>query len=99
MVKKSAHILIEGSPAEINHTAVKNQLMLDIPSVTDVHHIHVWSLTNDINLMTLHVQVDEVMHETDVLNLIKASIATHFDIQHTTIQVEHLPCPDEGCQM
>jgi len=99
VVKKSAHILIEGSPANIDHTAVKQQLMQDIPSVTDVHHIHVWSLTNDINLMTLHVQVDAIQHDTDVLKQIKASIAEHFDVQHTTIQVEHLPCPDDGCQM
>ncbi len=99
VVKKSAHILIEGAPDDVNEAAVKQQLMQDIPSVTDVHHIHVWSLTNDISLMTLHVQINEVLHETDVLKQIKSSIAEHFNIHHTTIQVEHLPCPDDDCQM
>jgi len=99
VVKKSAHILIEGSPADINEEAVKQQLIKDIPSVNDVHHIHVWSLTNDINLMTLHVTIDEIQTETDVLKSIKSSLNKHFDIQHTTIQVEHLPCPDDDCQM
>ncbi len=99
VVKKSAHILIEGTPGNIDEATVKQQLMQDIPSVIDVHHMHVWSLTNDISLMTLHVQINEVLHETDVLKQIKQAIAEHFDIHHTTIQVEHLPCPDDDCQM
>ncbi len=99
VVKKSAHILIEGSPAGVDEQAVKQQLIQDIPSVVDVHHMHVWSLTNDINLMTLHVTVDEIQTETDVLKAIKSTLLSHFDIQHTTIQVEHLPCPDDDCIM
>jgi len=99
VVKKSAHILIEGSPSQFNIHDVKNKLIKDIPSVIDVHHIHVWSLTNDINLMTLHVQIDQVHHDVDVLKQIKQSLMNHFNIQHTTIQVEHMPCPDNDCQM
>lgn len=99
VVKKSAHILLEGSPDHINESLVKKQLIETIPSVIDVHHIHVWSLTNDIKLMTLHAQVDEVQHETDVLKQIKHILNNDFDIQHTTIQIEHLPCPDDGCDM
>ena len=99
VVKKSAHILLEGAPANINETQVKNQLIKNIPSIIDVHHIHVWSLTNDIKLMTLHVQVNEIQHETDVLKSIKSILTKQFEIQHTTIQVEHLPCPDDDCGM
>ncbi len=99
VVKKSAHILLEGAPANIDEATVKQLLLSEIPAVIDVHHIHVWSLTNDIKIMTLHVQVDEIQHETDVLKLIKTLLQEHFEIQHTTIQVEHLPCPDDGCGM
>ncbi len=99
VVKKSTHILLEGTPNNINDTQIKQQLMQAIPSITDVHHIHVWSLTNDIKIMTLHVQVDEIQQETDVLKNIKSVIKDQFHIQHTTIQVEHLPCPDDGCHI
>lgn len=99
VVKKSAHILIEGAPASIPEAAVKKVLMQQVASVTDVHHIHTWSLTADINLMTLHVQIDELQTETDVLKHIKSVLHEHFDIHHTTIQVEHLPCPDDDCQI
>lgn len=99
VVKKSAHILLEGAPANIDEAAVKQLLLSEVPAVIDVHHIHVWSLTNDIKIMTLHVQIDEVQHETDVLKTIKHTLKQHFDVKHTTIQVEHLPCPDDGCGM
>lgn len=99
VVKKSAHILLEGTPSSLDENKIKQHLIQTIPSVTDVHHIHGWSLTNDIKLMTLHVQIDEVLHETDVLKQIKIVLNNHFDIQHTTIQVEHLPCPDDDCSM
>lgn len=68
-----------------------------IQSVTDVHHIHAWSLTNEINLMTLHIQIDEVLYEEDVLKQAKDYLEEHFNMQHVTIQVEHLACPDEAC--
>ncbi|WP_223789165.1 cation diffusion facilitator family transporter [Marinicella meishanensis] len=99
VVKKSAHILIEGAPESIPEAAVKDALMQRVEAVIDVHHIHTWSLTADINLMTLHVQVDEWQTETDVLKQIKSVLHEQFDIHHTTIQVEHLPCPDDDCHM
>ena len=97
VVKKSAHILIEGTPAHIDENEVRKLLVEKIATVTDVHHVHAWSLTNDINLMTLHVEINKVLHDTDVLKHIKQVIEQNFNIQHTTIQVEHLPCPDDEC--
>ncbi|MCX7553607.1 cation diffusion facilitator family transporter [Marinicella sp. S1101] len=97
VVKKSAHILIEGTPSHVDETAIKQQLINHIESVTDVHHIHAWSLTNEINLITLHIQVDEVLYEEDVLRQAKDYLEEHFNMQHVTIQIEHLTCPDQAC--
>lgn len=99
VVKQSAHILIEGAPENWDKHEVKAQLMKTIDTVIDVHHIHAWSLTNEIQLVTLHVQVSEVIDDSDVLKQIKNILAKQFDIQHSTIQIEHLPCPDNNCQI
>ena len=99
VVRKSAHILIEGTPANINTKDIQAHLIDQIPSVVDVHHIHAWSLTGDIVLMTMHVEISEVQHETDVLKEIKTILKDTFGVMHTTIQVEHLPCPDDDCLM
>ncbi|WP_154223714.1 cation diffusion facilitator family transporter [Marinicella rhabdoformis] len=99
VVKKSAHILIEGAPANWDPDEVKRHIIDSIDTVTGVHHIHAWSLTNEIQLITLHVQVSEVVDDADVLRQIKDLLNTQFDIQHSTVQIEHLPCPDDGCQI
>ena len=99
VVKKSAHILIEGAPADWDKEEVKTQLVNNITTVIDVHHLHAWSLTNEIQLVTLHVQVSEVISDEDVLKQIKNLLNEQFNIQHSTIQIEHMPCPDDGCQV
>ena len=99
VVKKSAHILIEGAPADWIKEDVKEKLINTIDTVIDVHHMHAWSLTNDIQLLTLHVQVSEVVNDADVLKQIKELLSTHFNIKHSTVQIEHLPCPDKDCLM
>ncbi|KAA3638041.1 MAG: cation transporter [Proteobacteria bacterium] len=98
VVKKATHILLEGSPNNIDTDAVKNKIIADIKTVIDVHHIHTWSLTNDKHLMSLHIKVDEHVDDYDVLREIKELIERNFPIFHTTIQIEHLDCPDDACR-
>ena len=97
VVKKATHILLEGSPDTIDIDAVKNKIFSDIKTVTDVHHVHTWSLTNDKHLMSLHIKVDEHVDDYDVLWETKELIQHNFPIFHTTIQIEHLDCPDDSC--
>lgn len=99
VVKKATHILIEGSPANVSKSDIKQHLIDHIDTVIDVHHMHIWSLTNEIQLITLHVQVSEVVDDTDVLKHIKTQLNLRFNIQHSTVQIEHLTCPDSDCQI
>ncbi len=97
VVKKSSHILIEGSPHHFDPELIKTKLINEVESVNDVHHIHAWSLTNDYCLITLHVSVEEVLFSEDVLKLIKDILERDFQIQHSTMQIEHFNCPDFQC--
>lgn len=97
VVKKATHILLEGSPQAIDIDAVKNKIITEIKTVTDVHHVHTWSLTNDKHLMSLHIKVVEHVDDYDVLKKTKELILHNFPVFHTTIQIEHLDCPDDNC--
>ena len=97
VVKKSAHILIEGTPEGLDLDQIKTSLRQHIPEINDAHHLHVWSLTNDITLLTLHVNVDESTQTDRVLEQIKTHLHDAYGIHHTTIQIEHRTCPDEAC--
>src|SRR3546814_17042374 len=57
VVRESAHILLEGTPAQIDPQGLRQALLADIPALKDVHHIHAWSLTAERPLITLPAQI------------------------------------------
>jgi len=94
LVRRSAHILLEGTPDDMEASAIRETLMDSIPEVEDVHHLHIWMLTEGRPLMTLHVRVGEAADQQGVLHKVSDELAHHFGVAHATIQVEVGPCPD-----
>jgi cobalt-zinc-cadmium efflux system protein len=95
IVRESAHILLEGTPAEIDPQGLRTALMEDIPALQDVHHIHAWSLTPERPLLTLHAQVGATADGQAVLKNIKEVLARRFGIDHSTVQIERESCGDD----
>jgi cobalt-zinc-cadmium efflux system protein len=95
VVRESAHILLEGTPAEIEPRDLRQALMNDIPDLEDVHHIHAWSLTSAMPLITLHAQVSDTADTQAVLKHIKQVLASRFGIDHSTVQIERGHCGDD----
>jgi len=95
VVKESTHILLEGTPQDIDIDNLQNAIIEAVPCVRDVHHVHVWSLTPEHPLLTLHVNVDPDTDSTQVLQRVKKVLEDRFQIQHSTIQVEPAHCVDE----
>ncbi|GAB4374879.1 MAG: cation diffusion facilitator family transporter [Kiloniellaceae bacterium] len=95
IVRESAHILLEGTPAGIDPQGLRRALMDDIPALQDVHHIHAWSLTAERPLLTLHAQVGDSADTQAVLKRIKQVLSRRFGIDHSTVQIERGPCGDD----
>jgi cobalt-zinc-cadmium efflux system protein len=57
-----------------------------------VHDLHVWTITSGLPSLSVHVTVDdETLAEEGVgrlLDRFSSCIAAHFDVDHTTFQVE-----------
>ena len=100
IVRHSTHILLEGTPEEIDVAKIQASLIKGVPEVKDVHHVHVWSLTTEYPLLTLHVTVDHLDDYSVMLNNIKTILVKEFNIMHSTIQIEPIEenavscCPD-----
>jgi len=95
LLRESSHILLEGVPIGLDLSTIGPTLTAEIPGLLEVHHVHAWALTAEKPLLTLHATVAP---ETDlgwVVGRIKSVLAERFAIDHTTIQVEHGPCPDD----
>lgn len=94
IVRQSAHILLEGTPEDVDIAQLRAAIEGAIPGVLDVHHVHVWSLTHKHPLLTLHLTIDERTDYADTLQRAKNVLMKRFGIDHSTIQVECGACAD-----
>lgn len=104
VVRSAGHILLEGSPPGMSVPEIKADLESQVPVVFNVHHIHVWSITADQHLLTLHVVPRQGVAPEAVIAAVGARLTERFGISHATIQVEDSGCADTashnltGCQ-
>lgn len=91
MLKDTAHILMEGVPANVNLQTLQDE-MLKIPGVVTVHDVHVWTLTSGIDSMSGHVCVLVPQDGIRIMNALRNMLEERFGISHTTIQVEDSQC-------
>jgi cobalt-zinc-cadmium efflux system protein len=95
IVKSSAHILLEGTPPNLDLNALRADLVTVLPGVAEVHHIHAWSLTEERPLVTLHVRCTPGADPRSIIPAINRRLKDRFGITHSTIQVDTGECQDE----
>ena len=91
IVRSSGHILLEGTPEGMESDRI-GAAVASLPGVTDVHHVHAWSLTGGRHVLTLHAVVDDGIDQNAVLAAIGALLEERFGIDHSTIQLERGGC-------
>ena len=80
------HVLGQHAPHGMVPAEVE-QALADVPGVTEVHDLHVWSLTSGMNVATAHLVA--APGETDsVLAAARVVLRERFDVEHATLQVE-----------
>lgn len=87
LLKQAVHILMEGTPPEIDMALIEKELM-SIANVSAAHDLHVWTLTSGVYAMSGHLVVDDLTQQGAVLTAAHAAMRKEFHIDHLTIQVE-----------
>lgn len=96
LARSALRVLIQAAPDGINVDEVSAALAA-LDGVVDVHDVHVWTLTSEMDVATAHLVVADATHTHAVLDQARASLADRWDIQHATLQVEpedHTGCDD-----
>ncbi len=62
--------------------------ILDAPGVADVHDLHAWTITSGMNVVSAHVVLEPGAEGAAVLESLCDCLAGHFDIEHSTFQLE-----------
>ena len=96
LVKRSGHILLEGAPEWLDVAEMQAKIVASNPEVKEIHHVHVWGLTPQHPMLTMHVALQEIQADaTATIRSVKALLRDEYGISHSTIEVECDDCADE----
>lgn len=91
LLREVFSVLSESSPKGMHVTEIRDHI-LATPGVVDVHDVHVWQLTRGAPVFSAHVVVDaDVLADGrsgKILEELQGCLAEHFDVEHSTFQVE-----------
>ena len=95
LVKRSAHVLLEGAPEWLDVDDMQCKIIAEMPRVSGIHHVHVWGLTSQDLMLTMHVCLEaEAANPTDTIRRVKNLLRRDYGIDHCTIELEVDECSD-----
>jgi cobalt-zinc-cadmium efflux system protein len=87
LLRDSINNLIDAVPEGIDIGGIKDYLT-GLDNVSQIHDLHVWSLSTTEVALTVHLVVTDDTLQNDFLRRVQQHLHDHFDIEHSTIQVE-----------
>lgn len=93
---RALRILVQAAPEGLDLDQIIHDLDT-VPGVEDVHDLHVWTLTSDMEVATVHVMVAEGTDPHPVLDRARRILEDAYGIDHATLQVEpwsHRECAE-----
>jgi cobalt-zinc-cadmium efflux system protein len=91
---KAVRILLQSAPPDLDLDAIQRDLGA-LPDVVDVHDLHVWTLTSEMENASVHLVVEVGTDAHGVLDQARDLLQRRHGIDHATLQVE--PSDHRGC--
>lgn len=91
---QAMRILVQAAPPGTDIPAMRAELGA-IEGVVDVHDLHVWTLTSEMDVASAHLMVCAGTDAHSVLDQARAVLRDSYAIDHATLQVE--PDDHQGC--
>lgn len=84
---RAVRVLVQAAPEGIDLDHIRSQLM-SINGVTGTHDLHIWTLTSDMEVASVHLMTSEDADIHAILDSATSTLRDEFDIAHATLQVE-----------
>jgi len=94
LARKAMRVLLQAAPAGIDLVAVRADLA-GLPDVVDVHDLHVWTLTSEMDVATAHLMIRNGADAHSVLDQARHLLDERYHLAHATLQIE--PEDHTGC--
>ena len=88
-------VLVQEAPPGMDLDAMQADLGA-VGGVVDVHDLHVWTLTSEMDVATAHLMVADGADAHAVLDDARSLLLERYGVSHATLQVE--PDTHEGCE-
>lgn len=99
LLREVFSVLSESAPKGTAVSEIRQHL-LDYDGVVGVHDVHVWQLTRGAPVFSAHVSVDPALlsggRSAKLLSDLQSCLAHHFDVEHSTFQIE--PAEQSDCE-
>ena len=99
LLREVFSVLAESAPKGTAVSEIRNHL-LGYEGVVGVHDVHVWQLTRGAPVFTAHVSIEPTLfadgRSAQLLTEMQACLADHFDVEHSTFQIE--PAEQSDCE-
>lgn len=91
LLREAVDVLLEATPKDVDLDEVRAHI-LGTEGVVSCHDLHAWTITSGVPVLSAHVVVaDELWADgtaAHVLDRLGACLAGHFDVEHSTFQIE-----------
>jgi cobalt-zinc-cadmium efflux system protein len=91
---QAVRILVQAAPPGLDLPGLETTLR-SLDGVVDVHDLHVWTLTSEMDVASVHVMVCEGTDTHSVLDRARVVMRDQHGIAHATLQIE--PDTHKGC--
>lgn len=88
-LKETLYVFLQGSPDDIDIEEL-NRKFLNLSFVESTNHVHVWSLDGEKHVVTAHIQVQEMIQVSELINAKKEirKLLKPYKFNHSTIEIE-----------
>lgn len=94
LIRDAGLILLEAAPPNIERNEVADDIAAHAEGVSNIHHMHVWSLDDRQLMATLHARLAKNADAERAIGAIKKRLSEEHGIHHATVEVE----TGEACQ-
>ncbi|MDR6998782.1 cation diffusion facilitator family transporter [Neobacillus niacini] len=87
LLSESLNLSLDAVPNGIDVDKV-NRYLKNLPTVLEVHDLHVWGMSTTEPALTVHLVRSEITDNDQLLQQLNKELHDQFGIEHTTIQIE-----------